>query len=92
MFKPLPDTICKQGRIFFDSPLAEIEPDGLVRFFERFSATFQAPDLDFRQYPFYSQRFFVRVGSFLPESDFVFEELDGWSELGDQLGEEEWKT
>lgn len=80
----------KQGRIFYDTQLAKIAPNGQVRFFERFSATFQAPDFDFRQYPFDEQNFFVRLISFLPNDYYVFAELDRWSELGDQLGEEEW--
>lgn len=80
----------KQGRIFYDTQLAEIASDGQVRFFERFSATFQAPDFNFRRYPFDEQIFFVRLVSFLPDDYYVFAELGEWSELGDQLGEEEW--
>jgi hypothetical protein len=80
----------RQDRVFYDAQLAEIEPDGQVRYFERFSATFQAPDFDFRQYPFDKQMFFVRIVSFFPEDHYVLTELDEWSGLGDQLGEEEW--
>lgn len=80
----------RQDRAFYDAQIAEIEPNGQVNYFERFSATFQAPDFDFRRFPFDTQTFFVRVLSFFPENYYVFAELTGWSGLGDQLGEEEW--
>ena len=80
----------KQGRIFFDIQLAEVFPDGTVEYFERFSATFQAPDFDFRRFPFDDQLFFVRVASFFPEEYIVFADMGDWSGLGNQLGEEEW--
>jgi len=80
----------RQDRVFYDAQVAEIQADGKVRYFERFSATFQAPDFDFRQYPFDKQLFFIRVLSYAPNSEYVYEHLDGWSGLGAQLGEEEW--
>jgi Neurotransmitter-gated ion-channel ligand binding domain len=80
----------RQDRVFYDAQVAEIRADGKVRYFERFSATFQAPDFDFRRYPFDKQLFFVRVLSYSPDSEYVYEHLDDWSGLGAQLGEEEW--
>jgi hypothetical protein len=68
----------------------QIYPDGEVRLYERATATFQAPDLDFRDFPFDTQDFYIRVVSLAPESIFVFEPLPGATGIGDQLGEQEW--
>ncbi|MDJ0859856.1 MAG: hypothetical protein QNJ03_12295 [Dinoroseobacter sp.] len=53
-------------------------------------ATLQAPDFDFRQYPFDTQTFYVRLLMANPKSFFVFEDLPEYSGMGSTLGEEEW--
>ncbi len=50
----------------------------------------QAPDFDFRDFPFDVQRFFIRFDLLTPEWLFQLEELKGYSTVGDKLGEEEW--
>jgi hypothetical protein len=67
-----------------------VQADGSVIYFERFSATLQAPNFDFRKFPFDTQEFFIRVDSIYPERFFSFELKKDFSEVGKKLGEEEW--
>jgi hypothetical protein len=80
----------QQGKRFTQNQVVLIRPDGQSTYFERFSATLQAPDFDFRSFPFDTQHFFIRIDSLFPEEFFVFSEKEGFSEVGQQLGEEEW--
>lgn len=66
-----------------------VYPNGDVSLFERFTTTFQAPDFDFRQFPFDEQSFFIRVDSLWGTRFFEFIPSDD-TEVGAQLGEEEW--
>lgn len=80
----------QQGRTAFESQVAQISRDGTVKYMERFTATFQAPDFNFRLFPLDRQKFFIDVDSIFPEQDFVFRELPGFSGMGPALGVEEW--
>ncbi len=64
--------------------------DGEINYFERFTTTLQAPDFNFRQYPFDTQEFFIRIVSLYPEEFYVLQDLEGFSEFGEAPGEEEW--
>lgn len=79
-----------QGRRDVNLESVQIHPDGEIRYFERATSTFQAPDFDFRRFPFDSQVFFIRVLLQIPDSIFVLEPLPGATGIGEQLGEEEW--
>jgi hypothetical protein len=63
---------------------------GRVQYYERFSATFQAPDFNFRKFPFDTQKFFIHLECVDPEEDYVFTFFPEYTGLGKQLGEEEW--
>jgi hypothetical protein len=67
-----------------------VTPAGTVIALTRFTATFQAPDFDFRRFPFDHQRFFIRAALALPETRFHLEPLTEASGIGAQLGVEEW--
>ena len=52
--------------------------------------TLQAPDFDFRKYPFDTQTFYVRVLATAPVEFIQFRAIEQYSGMGDKLGEEEW--
>jgi hypothetical protein len=80
----------QQGRRDSQNQLVAVFPDGRAIYVERFSATLQAPDFNFKRFPFDEQQFFIRVRLVFPQEFFVYSELEGFSDLGQQLGEEEW--
>ena len=90
---PLVTYFNQQGNRWAESQIAIIEPSGRTTFVERFTVTLQAPDFDFRLYPFDHQKFNVRLNLAVPIEVFTFEEIENSRmPLGDQLGEEEWSV
>lgn len=80
----------QQGRLDVAAQLILLSPIGDVTFFERATMTFQAPDFDFRSFPFDEQIFHIRITSVLPLGFYHYEPIEGVSGMGEQLGEEEW--
>jgi len=81
----------QQGRRFTHDSKISVFNNGHAIYLERFTATLQAPEFDFVQYPFDTQIFFLHVQGGMPIDFFKFKPLEGYSQLGNQLGEEEWE-
>ncbi len=80
----------QQGRRFIQEDNFRVYPDGEVQYFERFTVTLQAPDFDFRKFPFDPQQFFVRIMSLNSVDFYKYFVSDELPSLGKHLGEEEW--
>lgn len=80
----------QQGRRDSQNQIIVVRPNGETTYVERFSATLQAPDFDFTLFPFDRQQFHIRLRSVFPEEFFIYKDLENFSRLGTQLGEEEW--
>lgn len=80
----------QQGRRFAQNLLVVIEPDGSVLYFERFTTTIQSPNFDYRAYPFDKQEFLIHIDSLIPEEYYIYEVLEGFSGIGENLGLDEW--
>ena len=80
----------QQGNRWIQNRVAVVRPDGESVYLERFSTTLQAPDFDFRDFPFDVQKFFIRVDLLTPDWMFHLHPIEGYSEVGEKLGEEEW--
>ena len=63
----------QQGKRWSEIQSVFIEPSGDTIFLERFTVTLQAPDFDFRIYPFDNQKFIVRLDLNVPTDVFTFE-------------------
>lgn len=79
-----------QGRIDYQNRIVAVDPQGNVKYLARFTATFQAPDFDFKEFPFDKQNFYLALDSFVPGHLIQFTPIFEYSGLGDTLGEEEW--
>jgi hypothetical protein len=80
----------QQERRWTQNELTLVEPNGTVTYIERFWVTLQAPDFDFRRYPFDTQDFYLRIDSLYPETYVVYAPWEEKTAIGSQLGEEEW--
>ena len=80
----------QQGKRWSQGEVFWVFASGRVQYYERFSATFQAPDFDFQKFPLDQQKFFIHMECVDPEEDYVFTFFPEYTGLGKQLGEEEW--
>ncbi len=78
----------QQGNRWTQNKDVVIFSDGHVIFFERFTTDFQV-DFDFRQFPFDRETFYIRVDSIFPEEYYVYSELEGFSSISTEHGEDE---
>lgn len=80
----------QQGTNRIHNSLVSITPDGVVSYLERTTMVLQANKFNFRFFPFDTQLFEIQIDCLLPEDQFVFKELEGYSGMDDKLGEAEW--
>jgi hypothetical protein len=79
----------QQGNRWSQNQVAVIWSDGHALYFERFTTSFQV-DFDFRQFPFDTQQFAIRVDGLFPVEYQVFSDLEGFSEISTEHGEDEY--
>jgi len=82
--------INQQAQRWTQNQIIAVQPNGTATYFERFWTTLQAPEFNFRPYPFDIQDFFIRIDSLYPEELYVYEPWPEKTAVGTQLGEEEW--
>lgn len=80
----------QQSRSFSKSGAVVWFPDGNAVYTEEVIVTLQAPDFDFRRFPFDHQSFYFRIVADAPVEFIRFLPLEEASGMGDTLGEEEW--
>ncbi len=80
----------QQAQRWTQNQIIVVEPNGTATYYEHFWTTLQAPEFNFRAYPFDTQEFFIRIDSLYPEELYVYEPWPEKTAVGTQLGEEEW--
>ena len=78
----------QQGNRWTQNRVAVVHHDGRVQYFERFSTNLQV-DFDFEKYPFDTQTFNIKIDSIFPDSMYYFTELEGYSAIDPDHGEDE---
>ena len=78
----------QQGNRWTQNRVAVIWQDGHALYFERFSTNLQV-DFDFRRYPFDNEDFVIKIDSIFPENFYYFTDLEGYSEISSDNGEDE---
>jgi len=80
----------QQGNRWTQNQYFLVYPNGTAVYFERFWVTLQAPNFDFRSFPFDSQHFYVRILCMYPDEMYTFVPWADRNSIRGQLGEEEW--
>jgi hypothetical protein len=78
----------QQGNRWTQNRLVVLHQDGRAIYFERFSTNLQV-DFDFSQYPFDSEDFLLQIDAIYPERFYYFTDLEGYSEISPEHGEDE---
>ena len=80
----------QQGNRWIQNQNLVVFPDGRAIYYERFTTDLQV-DFDFRQYPFDTQTFEIRVDALFPEEFFRYADLEGFTEISPEHGEDEFR-
>ncbi len=80
----------QQGNRWIQNQLLTVAPNGHATYFERFTTDFQV-DFDFRQYPFDTQKFVIRIDSLVPEEFYKYVAMEGFTEISPEHGEDEFE-
>ena len=80
-----------QGRVDYQTRIVTLDAQGNIIYVARFTATFQAPDFDFRDFPLDRQDFHIILDSLPNVNRIKYIAIPNSSGIGDNLGEEEWK-
>ena len=78
----------QQGNRWIQNLIVTLFPDGRARYAERFTTYFQV-DFDFRKFPFDREEFFIHTILILPEELFTYVDLEGYSDINPDHGEDE---
>jgi hypothetical protein len=78
----------QQGNRWTQNRLVVLHQDGHAIYFERFSTNLQV-DFDFSKYPFDSEEFIFQIDAIYPERFYYFTDLEGYSEISPEHGEDE---
>ena len=78
----------QQGNRWTQNRIVAVESNGHVTYLERFTTNFQL-NFDFTKYPFDTENFYIYFDMLYSEANYVFENMDGFSEIDPEHGEDE---
>ena len=78
----------QQGNRWSQNRLIQLDSNGRVNYFERFSTNFQV-DFDWTAFPFDTQDFYIRIDMMYDEDKYIFAPLEDFNAIDPNHGEDE---